>query len=1220
MHNLKYIYILLFLNLFLSCREDEFNPDTHDPVNSKWGENEYFFNLSIDDRGVRTRAVPFEPQTALRINQVWVGVFDIEDGSLVAHDDIEMGYQTVTAGVTMKQFLHLNLKAPTTISSKGYIMVCVANHNGVKDQNGNIDLKDKLDEISNWSDFISIAVDTKTAYDGFHSDNTPMLAGFLYDDSKPATSHIKINQFETGTNGVNQEISLSPGVLEDALRLTVSNGKYYTTTTDENGSLIPKTLVTEGASIHLRRLVANINVKINIDNSVYPGLRLDKVDYKRFNLPTHVYIIERRTTNCQNISVDGDYTSGAFPTVASLSPNFSDLDPGLYYTNDESWENVNVSGFSFQHFANKHWGCEEIFKKLNGKKNKFEGNLTQSSREEINKNGAFKALVGEEGLPSNFNNYASYFILRLHLVDEITGMAADAEYTIHEGNTSDELGNDIDDEDGNLQDFIVARNIDYTYEVTIKGFDNIYHKVYKGDNVPDDFEDKAGQGGKIWKLNYLNPDGSKPGYYESNSGSFKNVLGSNGHLFENALTFKSGTTPNIAFRIYGFTDPEECNRLDEHYENFSSDATIQGFNYNFEQESFDKLSGLWPPASKFYSHYIQALDKSDGNVQNPIQFDRIPPDLRGGLRFVENSDEGYPRNGTEVQKIEYFINGGGLDIENFIKRFYNIVSEDQSAVQYVRRTLAKDETYDLYVFESNITETAKKYLDRNNYIRAIYLSDRNGEFDNDRCTQLVNIVVAAQYPDDLSGQEFEIVKSGVNNQDYVSSEPATIIINNHLAGEFLPGIDINGGNGMVFSSERDLAFRLIGFDGEEYFDYCYNFNLEEYPEFQNSWPEARAATRAADFNTLGTQKIEKDDLGSFEFNQSLLDGITVITQNAGELNIKDFIRDHSNDTPISFNVSKYNKTIIGKPDTYKRALYVFDKNAFKRNYVKNSEKNAFYQIYAVEQYPEIKPPTKLDLSKISLPSIWVDKYNILDPLQTFNITVPLLNYIDQNGNTVTSEMFDYKLTIGYYDYSSYGQVSGNNIIFSIPESRLYGSSGNVYLQAISKSDYFTDSDRVTLGNINLKNHAIWKTGDNEAWDAAITYYTNSSNKFKTQTFYHLTFNTNGTDRGFDINSKDLNSGGAAAYISFDVYDECIVKVNAWHNGTRQVKFQVNDKDLFLSDDLQTASGSNIKQCIISVESCKEKNIEFKIGEKNKISIIPSGGGFHYTSIELLRNN
>lgn len=1194
MRNIIGLFLISLLLLFSSCVEDRFLAEGGGPY-PELGENEYLFNLRLDDTGVRTRDVDFNPGAALRVNKLWLGIFDITNGSLVAADSTTFGYQTITAGQTAYQFVHLKLEPPTTISADGYIMVCVANHGNVwtpKEDNPTekMSLAERLKSVTNWSNFIDIAIDTESAYDDPHNLNVPVLAGFVYDDSKQATSHIKINQFKQTLNG---KIELSPDQLLNTVKLTVKDGKYYTT--DEEGNVNnPMTLVTEGAAIHLRRLVANVNVNIEVRND---NLELERVDYMRYNMPTDVYIIERRTTNCAIKEENGvlvpystETEPGYFATGpdgnynAGYSPNYSDANPSQLYKNDTDWQYGNTTGnktasFSFQHFANKHWGDRRVFEK----ETDAEGNtvykdksLKQASREELNQKKAFKALVGPDGEPTNFRNYASYFVLKLRLVDKTSGKAVEAHYTIHEGNTSNELGNEV--QGGNLQDFVVARNIDYTYNVFVNSYNDIYHNVEVG-NAGIHY---WGEGGQIFEIDYVT---GKTSSYEASTGNFYNVIDIHGGIYENAIEIEAGY-PDISFRIYGFTDPEKWGQ------NFNTNsiqrvATIQGFNYNFGDEAFYDLNGLWPPSSMTYSHYILALDKMGDNSQNTINLEQIPPDLREGLLFLPAIDTDYPINSDDLEEKKAYFEapGHGMGIVEFITKFYEQV-DGITRVKYQPTQLK----FHIYIKESNIRD--KQYLDRNRYLRAFYIADRNGIVDNvDGCTKLMKIATAVQYPDELSGQSFEM--KGAVDSNMINHEGGSIDVTNNVQGFAY---------GMIFSNTPDLAFRLLGYDGnsDDYYDYCYNFNLSDYPEFENYWPANSNPTL-----------ISKEELSSFDIKESLLNGFSVRLNNS-DYNIKSFISEYegslSNMVPTGFKAGTYGKKAVGNQRSSMRALYVFDKNAFKGDIMK-ADNIAHYQIYCIEQLPEEIPPTQLEW-KGDLPSISIEKYNVIDPFETFEIAVPILNYVDKNGIHVGEGDYNFVLTIGNRDFSSYGEWIGSNMVYRIPQSALKGRGGDVFVQAITNSPYFTDSAKELIGNINLKNHAIWKKGDKEDWDNALSYYSNGNNKFTSHKCDYLNLVSNGSDRGFNVNSNDhLESGGGAAYIEFKVYQDCQIKVNAWHNGTRQVA-------LFLDGVDTTIASGNIPTSYNSTWFYSFDILD--VGPEGVlVSLRPKNGGLKYSSIEII---
>lgn len=723
--------------LFSSCTKDYLIQESGV---SHLESDEYEFNLLVEDASVRTRAVDFNETGALRINQVWMGVFDVGTGACVSKSKKILDYKTIQSGTTHNNLLKIYLEKPNYEGN--FVMVAIANYLAVMDENGE-DLDSRLmAEDLTWTKFNQIAVDATTAYSSPHNGLVPVLAGFVYNNEYTSDSHIKINQFDNDKTGV----KLSPHQLQDKLTVNGNSSDGYNISNH---------------TLKLRRLVANINVNIQLTEEALneKELELTDVSYKRYNMPKGVYIIERRTTDCE-ISNDGSYTPGNFPTEANLSPNWADLNPADSYYNDSDWQYGNTTGFSFQHFANKHWARVKP--------------RTQSEREACTLKDTdpltgenryyYTALVGVNRDETDFNNYASYFVVKMHLTDKKNGRALEAEYTIHEGCTSDELGNALKpyqtDNDGNIlydeitkrpipneevfQDFVVARNIDYTYNIFINGVEDIYYNVTKDD------KHFSGQGGKVWEFFYVNQevdmdkqprkgfelgdDGSKSDNNpldltqncEYKDGGFRKevTVPPTGGYYTNAIKL-TNKNPDLAFRFYGFTcakksgsdtTGESVSSEGEEDDYILEEGQIEGYNYNFPQESFTWLHNLWPPSAGNYSHYFQDYNEL---VNNP---NAIPDDLKNGITIINTTASGIGDEKREMNLVE------------FIKYAHNQDFEGDKA-----------KYFDLKVSPCDLAR--KPSILKDNYIRTIYIADRKGQKDEDGCTTMVAIFAGVQYPD-----------------------------------------------------------------------------------------------------------------------------------------------------------------------------------------------------------------------------------------------------------------------------------------------------------------------------------------------------------------------------------------------------------------------------------------------------------------------------------------
>lgn len=909
----NYIYwLLLPLFTFSSCVDDTFGNKNS---NIDFGAcDEDGIEFIIEDDGIRTRSVNFNPSSLVKINSVWVGIFDLDNEE--TGDD---SYNCVSSGAVEQSFIEINstekgkdyqnlirvpLQAPEdSDKDHNFFIVSVVNFNNVRDQNGVL-LKNRLENIKTWKEFVDIAVDTKTAYSYPHDADSPMMAGFLRNKAEANRNaiHIQVDQF-------NDDV-LFPSSLTN---VNESNDIIFKFDGD-----VKKKYDTSGKSVRLRRLVANISVNIKVTN---PDIQLTDVSYKRYNMPEAVYIIERKTVDFKE--ENGVFSNIQVPINADNAANYADKmwsDSGRGYTDDDEWQiNTNRDAstgewsFSFQHFANKHWArntCwvegEQDYSKREARE--YDNSKDYEEGEEVPF--YFKALAN--GI-NDFNNKASYFEIKMHLLNTTTNRCAEAVYVIHEGYTSNPDGTEMDRDSngnpvGNVDDFTVARNISYIYNIEVQGFNNIFV------NINDDKGDKKvhypDQGGKVWEIIYLNdPRGEKSHYFldnETGNSHFEDILSGDGSEYNEEITTKDekdedvtdlywkfskavtlGPLPNIAFRLYGYTNFRTRYNKNELIEG----AGISGYNYNFERSSFSYLYGLWPQSAGDYSHYF--MDDISLNIEE------IPVDLRNGVVLMDPDDpSAYP-----------------MDLVEFVK---------------VASRFPVEKSYDVYIRRTDLTTVSE--FDKEQYVRALYIADRNGIYDSDGCSQLIKIYCAAQYPE-YKDQVFQTIKVSDNDIPWEgNSNPYQIT--NGLTDNFIGG-DTHSGNGVVTSPNPDYAFRIMGYDDNgEYVDICYNFDITQNVFRKFDWPEPSKDTK-----TMLPTNIDR-----------LLANVKIQMSSNSQYNLIDVLTNQVSLTslnyyPTSFVFGKYEDV---NEDT--RSIYIFDKNLVEKAVLlSETEDKFYYQIYGATQ-------------------------------------------------------------------------------------------------------------------------------------------------------------------------------------------------------------------------------------------------------------------------------
>lgn len=782
---MKKIYRILLLGsiltLLAACSDDSLNSGVEDPSNNPTEEVEGEPLYTTIEGEARTRNVQFGENALVRVNTVWLGVFDLGNGNLVAQQKVNMGYTFLSANQTRQRVIRHKLPAPAAGNSSGdgYFIVAVLNFNGVQARwNDSPETLNDLEEmlttkVDTWAKFNSIGIDTASAYyeaadeDSGHSNDAPVMAGFLYgagyDPTGTSSTHAKVDQFKTGA------VNFSPEYLKDG-KTPLKNVLKITYDSDN------ERYVTENHILYLRRLIANFNVKIEAGANV----EITDVQYKKYNEPNAVYIIERRMLD----------NSNNFPTVASESPNFADGAPAQGYKFDNYWNTNTVEeekgkkwSFSYQHFANKHWGRNVLSK--------------YSQREEVE-----YAIVNNESKPffralcqekadgtldqDDFNNNASYFVLKMHIIDKVRNRCANAEYIIHEGYTSDADGMESDVTSTLLRDFSCARNIDYTYNIRVEGIDNLFVNVNGKEGIYDSNVEghRPDIQGTVWEFNYIgekildNKTGKTDFGYDHSEGKFKNYLSADKKTYENAITINSDN-PNLAFRIYGYNSTEE------------SDNKIEGYNYNFTESSFSNLEGMWPgPAGSgdksFYfqdynsilEDYMKRTEEESGEFWKEIkkQNEELGEWLEKqegkaaieGLLFntftfkvSSNSEKAAVHIKDVEEEVTITTDTDLKDENNNNNRIFTVkipIDIDMSqpmdivtlmrAINYLLRNNRGAEingmSFDLIVSERQAQD---QFITDNpmDYVRCFYFTDRNGNVDTtDGCTTAIKVYAAVQ--------------------------------------------------------------------------------------------------------------------------------------------------------------------------------------------------------------------------------------------------------------------------------------------------------------------------------------------------------------------------------------------------------------------------------------------------------------------------------------------
>lgn len=389
------------------------------------------------------------------VNNLWVGVYDITTGNRVGANFFA-GSSTGSIKLPIVYY-----DAHPTV-----VVVGVANYEGAKDY-ANTDLEALLDGADTWESFLNINVATPEVNGHYAVDpNAPqVMMGLLTE----ATS--KRPFFTLGSNN---------GV-------GVSNASGYNKNLLANKDQQYGTIVHEFTlgKIYLQRLYSQVNVSVQAGD----GVEVSDVSYRRVHMPKAVYLAERPMWT-GSIKTWNNFKAG--------TPNFADtqLNPGgTYMTNtgdyydsdsEDEWTAANSdNSFSFAHLENKHWAPQEV----------NVAGLTGHDQREAFSDKENKVVAG---LGSYYNNQASYYVVRMNVLDQKNHRSGQVEYTIHEGFINDANGEAASAPTKN-GDYASFRNMIYNYTITVNGLNYINYNVEAEDGAHHD-----GASGTIWDAKILN--------------------------------------------------------------------------------------------------------------------------------------------------------------------------------------------------------------------------------------------------------------------------------------------------------------------------------------------------------------------------------------------------------------------------------------------------------------------------------------------------------------------------------------------------------------------------------------------------------------------------------------------------------------------------------------------------------------------------------------------
>lgn len=349
------------------------------------------------------------------------------------------------------------------------------------------DLEDKTEK----NDDVASVTTGKITLDGITSGSNKKIfaiANLFGARAYEASSELKNIQSITDLKNLSAALADKDAPVDRGNGRFLMSGSFANENTGNVGTLNEGTISidetghpTESGKIYLARMDSRIkfSVKVSSDD---PDLKktFTPKGYRVINVPVFSYVFERNYSDEEgsdhdhagdNVSNPANYYSD---TKASEEDPYANFDQTLQDGND----NVIGGDFVFYMFENRKRALHDI--------NNY------SERERQNKDGN-----GKNGDYKNAHKYATYVEMIGSYYEQYYGddgslkeKTAEVKYTIHLGFLHD-----------NPNDFRSERNCSYTYNVTIKGVENIEVEVESSnDDTPDEvIENQPGAEGDVVK-------------------------------------------------------------------------------------------------------------------------------------------------------------------------------------------------------------------------------------------------------------------------------------------------------------------------------------------------------------------------------------------------------------------------------------------------------------------------------------------------------------------------------------------------------------------------------------------------------------------------------------------------------------------------------------------------------------------------------------------------
>lgn len=440
MRNLfRYIYILFVVVTatagLCSCQDDGLRGDV------PYTEGEPMtlsLSVSVPQMTVQSRA-NIEDNELYTVKNVWIGVFNANTGEMTSYgDDGKIGWKKIENVEVLGEHVLRAVPLRTKTGSSRIVAVANLDNQGtLSDRSRTGTLRELLDGVRTWDDFLKVGVNTFSAetenvylneIDRPNTDNGIPMAGCYYEsrDSDPGSP---ADWIEQGVKTVN---------IQEATKTDLANG-----------------------AIHLRRTISHITFNIRYGDKM---IDFEPVGFKVCNAPRYSKFYEADATNFGDV-VTKDNIGEYF-----VDANYPDR---LYIDDLEATQTNPNPGYAFDFWMaeNKHEGI--IKPTATDETKKY--NLREERHPKPNHSLFTSLLPTAEFGPNNTAAYVeiSAYVTykeKLYVGDDGQEISGGTEvtrsglvtYTVHLGYIK-----------RNYNDFNNYRNCNYTYNMQVNGLEDV---------------------------------------------------------------------------------------------------------------------------------------------------------------------------------------------------------------------------------------------------------------------------------------------------------------------------------------------------------------------------------------------------------------------------------------------------------------------------------------------------------------------------------------------------------------------------------------------------------------------------------------------------------------------------------------------------------------------------------------------------------------------------